>query len=408
MKTLVIGGGRIGSAAAWNLMQQPEVTLVGIADLNTDSLQAAGRRLGSAKLATHHLDIKDKPATVALMRGYDVAVTTLPMRGASYAAIEAAIEAPIDIVDVLEEYHRVPDSYEIEDLQLPPSMSARDYGEYLHERALHAGITILDGMGFAPGLSNITLAHGIRSLDSAESAVARVGGIPRSDVADQYPLRYTITWAFDHVLREYMVRVPIRRNGKLIEVDAMSDREIFRFTAFDKNEELESAITPGMPSFIHTRPELRDFAEKTIRWPGHWSGVDTLKECGLLETDPIVIRGTSISPREFTSTVLRDRLTPTTEADSCVMWNTVIGIKDHVPTRIDYYMWDDADPVNKITSMARVTAFTAVAGALNVGKGLLPRGIVAPEDGIVGDLYTSVIEELRRQRIAVLERISDL
>ena len=36
-------------------------------------------------------------------------------------------------------------------------------------------------MGFAPGLSNITLGDGIRKLDRADVAIARVGGIPAKE-----------------------------------------------------------------------------------------------------------------------------------------------------------------------------------------------------------------------------------
>jgi len=48
-----------------------------------------------------------------------------------------------------------------------------------------------------------------------------------------------ITWAFEHVLREYMVQVEVIKNGKVVEVPALRDREKFRFTKLDKNEQLE-------------------------------------------------------------------------------------------------------------------------------------------------------------------------
>jgi len=171
---------------------------------------------------------------------------------------------------MLEEYHRRPDPYEIEGLEIPDGMSVDEYGEWLHERAETRGVTFLDGIGFAPGISNITLGEGIRKLDKAESAIARVGGIPTKEAAGRHPLKYMITWAFDHVLREYMVRLKVIKNGESVEVNAASELEVFRFTEFGQDEVLECAITPGMPSFIFTRPNLNEFAEKTVRWPGHW------------------------------------------------------------------------------------------------------------------------------------------
>lgn len=81
-----------------------------------------------------------------------------------------------------------------------------------------------------------------------------------------------ITWAFWHVLREYMIKVKVIKDGKVVEVNSATELERFRFNQLGRDEELECAVTPGMPSFILTRPFLKEFAEKTVRWPGHLAG----------------------------------------------------------------------------------------------------------------------------------------
>lgn len=96
-----------------------------------------------------------------------------------------------------------------------------------------------------------------------------------------------VAWAFEHVLREYMVKVDVVKNGNIVEANAMDDLEKFRFNQLGKDEELACAVTPGMPSFLYTRPQLKECAEKTIRWPGHWEGAGVLKECGMLDSIPI-------------------------------------------------------------------------------------------------------------------------
>jgi saccharopine dehydrogenase-like NADP-dependent oxidoreductase len=254
-------------------------------------------------------------------------------------------------------------------------------------------------------LSNITLGEGIRKLDIAESAVARVGGIPSKKAASRHPLSYMITWAFDHVLREYMVKVNVIKDGKVVEVDATSDRESFRFTEFGKDEMLECAITPGMPSFLFTRPDLKEFAEKTVRWPGHWEGVKTLKECGVLDLKPVDIGGAKVTPRDVFLEVIQPKLQPLEgDTDVCVMWNTAVGTKNGKRMRIDYYLWDEADTINGISSMARVTGFTTAIGALLIGRGAITEtGIVPPEDCIYGELYQDFMKELEKRNISVLE-----
>jgi saccharopine dehydrogenase-like NADP-dependent oxidoreductase len=237
-------------------------------------------------------------------------VICLPDRKTSYKVVETAIEGGLNIVDILEEYHRKPDHCEVEGLQVPGDMNLVGFGERLHEKAVELGVTFLDGMGFAPGISNITLGEGIRKLDEAQSAIARVGGIPSKEAARNHPLGYMITWAFEHVLREYMVRAKILKAGEIVEVDSASDIESFRFSNFGKGEVLECAITPGMPSFIYTRPGLNEFMEKTIRWPGHWHGIQILKECGMLDLQPLNIKGVNIAPRSFFLSVIHPKLKP--------------------------------------------------------------------------------------------------
>ncbi len=406
MKILVFGGsGKIGTAVAWDLVQADDVTVVGLVGRQTEALKRTQTWINSPKIKTHALDVADTEAVSRVMAQYDVGVIALPDRKTSYQVMATAVQSNLHIVDMLEEYHRRPDAYEVEGLETPDGMPLNDYGDWLHNQAVAHGVTILDGMGFAPGLSNITLGEGIRKLDQAETAVARVGGIPSKKAAAHHPLRYMITWAFDHVLREYMVKVNVRQDGKIVEVDAASELEPFRFAQFGQDEALECAITPGMPSFIYTRPFLREFAEKTIRWPGHWQGIQTLKECGLLDLQPVDISGAKIAPREFLLALIQPKLQPRPgDSDVCVMWNTVTGVKDGRRTRLNYYLWDEADPQTGLSAMARVTGFSAAIGALFIGRGAVrTRGIVPPEDGIQGALYTAFIDELNRRNIKIRE-----
>jgi saccharopine dehydrogenase-like NADP-dependent oxidoreductase len=410
VKILVFGGsGKIGSAVAWDLAQDPEVREIGLVGRRQETLEGVRRRIASDKVVLHALDVEDAAACRDVMRRYDAGALALPDRRTSYKVAQRAIEARLHIVDMLEEYHRTPDAYETERLEVPPGMSLARYGEWLHEQAVAQGVTFLDGMGFAPGLSNLTVGEGIRKLDQAVSAVARVGGIPEKQAAQRHPLRYMITWTFEHVLREYMIRLLVRKNGEVVEVDAGTDLETFHFRQLGKDETLQCAVTPGMPSFMTSRPQLRDFSEKTVRWPGHWDGVRTLKECGLLDLSPIRFDGRDIVPREFLLAMITPRLQAAPgEHDVCVMYNTVRGTRNGRPTTIEYFMWDEADPRNGMSSMMRVTGFPVAIGARMLASGKIrQRGIVPPEDGIFGELYVEFLRELEKRNIRIAEVVSE-
>lgn len=409
MKVLVFGGsGKMGSAVAWDLAKNSkvgEVGIIGITGRRENALEKTKKWIGSDKIVLHTINVNNRKETMKVMKSYDVGAIALPDRRCSYKVIDMAVEAGLNIVDILEEYHRKPDKYETEGLEIPRGMTLDEYGESLHEKAIKNGVIFIDGAGFAPGLTNTTLGDGIKKMDKAESAIARCGGIPAKEFAYKHPLKYMITWAFEHVLREYMIKVDVIKNGKIVEANAMDDLEKFRFNQLGKDEELTCAITPGMPSFLYTRPQLKECAEKTIRWPGHWEGAKVLKECGMLDSAPVEFKHMKISPREFLSFIMTPKLKSLEgETDVCVMWNTVTGIKDGQKMRIDYYMWEEADTENGISAMGRVTAFPEAITAVMVGKGEInKKGIVSPEDAIEGKVYQKFLEELKRRKINILE-----
>ncbi len=407
MKALVIGAaGKMGRAVVHHLAKDPQVTEIGLLDSRDEALKSFVQGDLTGKLKAHPLDVADRPKLEEIMEGYDVGVATLPNRKVSYHVMRTAIKAGLHLVDMLEEYHRRPDKYETEGFEIPEDFETYDeYGEWLHERALSRDVLVLDGMGFAPGLSNITSAQGIRRLDRADAVIARVGGIPNIECCAKHPLRYMTTWSLEHVLREYSVKTQILKDGKVVEVQALTDRERFRFSKFEVDVDLECAVTPGMPSFIYTYPGLTHFAEKTVRWPGHYDGVRTLIECGLFEEAPVEYNGYKISPREFLLAMINPRLVPQEgDGDVCVMYNTVTGEKDGRPHKVEYFMWEEAN--QDFTAMARVTGFPAAIGAKMIGAGAIDlRGIRAPEECFTGKNYQSLLAELETCDIHIAEEI---
>ena len=233
--------------------------------------------------------------------------------------------------------------------------------------------------------------------------IARVGGNPSEEAAARHPLRYMITWAFEHVLRECSVPLLVIKDGRVKEVLAGSDRETFNFRHFGQEALLECAVTPGMPSFIYTRSYLREFAEKTVRWPGHWQGIQTLKECGLLDLDPVEFDGRPIVPRRFLFSLLTPALQPQRgETDITVMYNTVSGKKAGKEHKIETFLWSEADPRHGFSSMMRTTGFPAAIGARLLGQGKLnAKGIIAPEDAVHGANYDYFMEELHKRGLEV-------
>ncbi|MBS1718779.1 MAG: saccharopine dehydrogenase NADP-binding domain-containing protein [Armatimonadetes bacterium] len=414
MKILVIGAGKMGSAAAQFLASFPEVSAIRVVDHNQANLTALEKiiRATGKGFESVSLDIANAAKSGELgkaMDGCAAALNALPNRHVSYLSLEAGINAGTPMVDILEEYHRRPDKHEIENLEVPSGMSLDEYGESLYQKALAKDLTVMSGMGFAPGLSNITTAHAMKHFKGAVKAVARVGGIPAPMHRGKYPLQYTVTWSFNHVLREYMVKVPVLKDNEIIEVESLTEHEEFLFTEFGQNADLECAITPGMPSFIYTlRDRLTDFSEKTVRWNGHYAGVQTLKDCGLLDLKPVEIEGSCVVPRELLFNVLNTRLRRKEgDHDACVMYNTVEGVThDGKRGRAEIFMWDE-EPSSPFSAMARVTALPAAAAVALVGLGEIKcPGVVAPEEAYDENAYHHLLKMLETHNVRIIERLS--
>lgn len=405
MKALIFGAGRQAEGIAWYLVNHTDFEEIGIFSRSPGPIDDMMDFIGSEKLKKYVGDVMDSEKTKEVMKNYDVGINALPTRQTSYKTIELAMEIGLNMVDILEEYHRSPDPYEMEGMEIPEGMTVDEYGEYLHEGYKEKGIMLLDGIGFAPGITNFTLGEALREMDETKTAIARCGGIPDEEFAHGHPLRYMITWTFDHVLREYNIKSAAIKDGERVELEALTLQERFRFDKFGKDVELECAVTPGMPSFVHTRPELENTYEKTIRWPGHYDTIKEFKKCGMLDLEPVEVGGCEVVPRDVLLKVITPRLKPQKgETDVCVMWNTAEGIKDGKKITIDYYAWDEEDVEAGLTAMQRNTCFPpAISAEMMAKEEISGKGIIAPEDCITGTAYEKMIERLKDVGIVILK-----
>lgn len=408
MKLLVIGSGKMGSAIAWNLCLHTEVNTVGLVDAYEPCLKKTAAWINSPKIKTHHIPDGDRDGLMELMQSYDVSVAALPEIRQGNELIEDAITAGINLVDIHAEYHRRPNELYLEGLNIPEGVSPESYGEQLHRRAVEKGIILLGCMGYAPGLSNLTIGHGIAAMDRADTAIARAGGIPAPEVADNYPLKYMVTWCWDQTLDCVLDDTRLVKDGKIQDVPPLSEYEQFRFQHFGKDFQMEAFIAPGMESLVYTRPDLKNCYEKTIRWPGYVDAMASMKACGLFDTAPVSYNQTQIIPKDFCARVMEPKLlAKKQDPDISIMWNTVIGQTHGKPARRDYYMWVDADMKNSITSMGVATGFPAAETAVMMAQGAFSKkGILAPEDAFNDTTYHQLLKNLEPRGIVIEEVIS--
>src|ERR1700674_4679400 len=78
MRLLVLGSGLQGSACAFDLLQDPEVTQVTLADLQPERMARFLSARNDPKLRVVTLDVTDHTAVRAIMAGHSAVMSALP------------------------------------------------------------------------------------------------------------------------------------------------------------------------------------------------------------------------------------------------------------------------------------------------------------------------------------------
>ena len=193
MHMLVLGAGLQGSACAFDLLQNPEVTEVRLADIRIDHLPEFLGPYSGARLIPTHLDVRDHEAVRALMREADAAMSAIPYYF-NLDLARLAAEAGTHFCD------------------LGGNTEIVFQQKRLEERARETGCTIVPDCGVAPGMVNVLAQYGIEKLDKVKSVKIYVGGLPQHP---EPPLNYQIVYSLEGVLDYYTTLSWVVRDGKI-------------------------------------------------------------------------------------------------------------------------------------------------------------------------------------------------
>jgi len=370
----------MGATIARDLVKSKSVDKVTVCDLDRDRLQSLTRLERSPKLSVIAHDVRRKDATVRLLKNFDVGVGALPHAFAQYAIL-STIRAGVDFVDLI--------------------FGWRFGYSDIHSGAKKKGVTIIPACGLAPGLTNILAMAGAKDLDRTEEVHIKVGGLPEKP---RPPLNYRIVFSFEAVLEEYLRNARIIKQGKIVDVPALSGLESISFPS--PIGRCECFYTDGLSTLVQTIRNVREMDEKTIRWPGHVDQLKTLIECGLLETAPLQFNDSRIVPRSFVSQLLSEKLKLGKDKDLTLLRVDVTGKKGKRQVNHRYEMIDHYDTKGKVTSMARTTAFPCSIAAQILGSGrVLQKGLCPPELAFNDDLREEFLDHLKMRGLKITSRI---
>ncbi|HEY0005234.1 MAG TPA: saccharopine dehydrogenase C-terminal domain-containing protein [Pyrinomonadaceae bacterium] len=382
MKILVLGAGRMGLGAAFDLVQAADVQSVTVADLDLERARAVAHTIGSDKLKPVQLDVADMGQAVALMRGHDAAMSCVVYHHNLNLA-RAAIEARTSFCD------------------LGGNNSVVDQELSLDQEARAAGIHLIPDCGLAPGMVSVLAAHGAARFHTLEEIHIRVGGLPQSP---RPPLDYQIVFSVEGLINEYVERARVIRDGRIVEVDSMTELEELEFPApFQRMEAFQtSGGTSTLPESFLGR--LRELDYKTIRYPGHCERFRLLIELGLASSEPIEVDGARTTPRRVLGEMLLRRL-PADEPDVVLIRVEFRGRMTDAaqPQLLRYDIIDRFDKSTGLSAMMRTTAFPASIIAQMMGRGEIKEQGAIPQERCVPP--EAFVAELAKRNIIIEEKL---
>jgi lysine 6-dehydrogenase len=287
----VLGAGRQGTAAAYDLIARGQGSSVVLGDSDRSIAERSAERLnlltGQDRAHAVRVDATDRAQVDDFLGPLDAFVSAASYRFNHDLAL-AALDARTHMCD------------------LGGNTAVVRSQLALDEQAKERGICIVPDCGEAPGLASNLMAYALTLLDETEELVLYDGGLSLEPAP---PWNYMLTFNVDGLTTEYAGTTTWRLDGELVEVDCLDPAhdELVDFGApFGVLEALAAATGSTTASTIGEH--VRTLKAKVLRYPGHASQFRAFRDLGLFSEEPVRVGGRSVVPREVFHALLEPRL----------------------------------------------------------------------------------------------------
>jgi lysine 6-dehydrogenase len=260
-------------------------------------------------------------------------------------------------------------------------------------------VTAIVDCGVAPGLHNLIVGYHNEKMKISDFECL-VGGLPK---IKKWPFCYKAPFSPVDVIEEYTRPARYVENGRLVIKEALTDCE---YIDFEKAGTLEAFNSDGLRTLIHTMPHIPNMKEKTLRYPGHVEYIKVLKESGFFSRHSIVVKGTTLTPLDFTPGILFNEWKLGEDEEELTVMHITLKGEDASgkQSEIIYSLYDEYDPLTRTSSMARTTGYSATAAASMLLEGLFDeKGVFPPE--LVGKhekCFNFILNYLKNRKIELI------
>jgi lysine 6-dehydrogenase len=335
---LIIGAGKQGTAAAYDLAKFGEAEQIIMADMDFDAAKRAAKRVnhlvGKKPVTAAQADASDARQLASLMKGIDVALSAVPYYF-NLAITKTCIKNGVSLCDM-------GGNTDIVWAQLEEDSAAKA-----------AGVSIVPDCGMGPGLINTMGVYVTDLLDNAREVYLYDAGLPQEPVP---PWNYAMTYHINGLTNEYSGDATFIREGKIVHVPTFTELETITFEPLG---ELEAFVISGSMS---TTPQthlgkLERYENKVLRYPGHMHTFEAYKRLGLFSEEPILVNGQSIVPRDLYHTLLAPQINAENVKDIGIMRAIGIGEKEGEAATVRVDLIDRFDEETGFTAMERLTGW---------------------------------------------------
>lgn len=335
---LIIGAGKQGTAAAYDLAKFGDAEHILFADFNLDAaLNAASRinrLIGRDVAAGVQADASDASVLASVMDGFDVALSAVPYYF-NLGITKVCIEKGVSLCDMGGNTDVVWSQIELD------------------EAAKATGVSIVPDCGMGPGLINTMGVYVMDLLDKPREVYLYDAGLPQDPTP---PWNYAMTYHINGLTNEYSDEATFIREGKIVLVPTFTE---LGSLVFEPLGELESFVISGSMS---TTPDthlgkLERYENKVLRYPGHFHTFEGYKRLGLFSEEAIDVNGQSVVPRDFYHTLLAPQINAEGIKDIGIMRAVGVGEKDGKEATVTVDLIDRFDEETGFTAMERLTGW---------------------------------------------------
>ncbi|MFN7966793.1 MAG: saccharopine dehydrogenase C-terminal domain-containing protein [Acidobacteriota bacterium] len=384
----VLGCGRQGLASAYDLARFGNSDALLLIDADRARAERAASwlnaHLGESNLALTPMPIdgSDPVALTRALEGCDAAVSALPYQ-LNLIALKACLEARTHFCDM-----------------------GGHTGILLQQLALDAhaktaSIAAVPDCGQAPGMATSLMVLALRSIDQPEWMEVWDAGLP---LEPQPPLGYRLLFSVQGLTNEYDGPCRNIRDGQVVELASLSERQRVEFPApFGTLEAFcASGTASTFPDSFAGAP-LQRFTSRIMRYPGHLDAILLLKELGFFSEETVLINDLPVVPRRVTESLLERALDPGENPvrDAVLVRIHVGGRHDGIETTVAFDCQVHFDPHTDLTAMQRCTGFDAAIVAAMLARGEVAPGVHKRELAIDPFRYR---DELTKRDIVVTQR----